>query len=336
MECPQCEWESLPGTKACPVCGHDFDKESGGRTYPPRAVPHRWNGILSRLFRLMGRRSDSEKLESKRFELSAPVQLETMLITCLGFFPGLGHLVLGKMRLAAIFAGAFLALVIMTAISWRSPISNITAVLAISFPLFSAAHAGALASRKRATRKDFGALVMLPILVVLVIAWWLISSNFQFMEARARDFEPIVARGECVVVRNEHLSVEELRRGAVILFRGAGEAFSGTPNPMARVASGFHLGRIVGLPGERLITRGGRLLIDNTLDCPYEITRDGALVPDELHPRWRPHFDIDVILEADECFVILGQVACKTRVNNVRGKPIGVILPAQSRRFIVD
>ncbi|MBN1593140.1 MAG: hypothetical protein JW941_07850 [Candidatus Coatesbacteria bacterium] len=336
MECPNCEWESVPGTKTCPVCGFDFNARPLDRTYPPRAGRKGRTSFLSRLFGSQGRRGASKRLEPKRFELSAPVQLRTVLVTCLGFIPGLGHLLLGKPRQAVFFFGIFLTLAGLSALFWYQPFSNLTALLLVFFPLFSAAYSGAIASRKQATRKDHGALVVLPLLIVIILGWWLVGENFRAVEVRSDNLAPLLMHGEEAVVRISGLPYESFDRGTIVLHRGVTRRFAA--NPHFRIAGrlGYYLGRIVGLPGERVVTGRRRIQIfsikgDSILGNPVNF-----MVPVELHPDWQPTVELDISLNENEYFIVSGRVGWIVTRDELMGKPIGVILPPQSRRFLVD
>ncbi|MBN2209089.1 MAG: hypothetical protein JW759_07315 [Candidatus Coatesbacteria bacterium] len=343
MECPDCQWESLPGTKVCPVCGHSFEKRPHGPTIPPRSYSGaRLHGFLGKLLARLSRSRSSRRLIPKTYELSDPRQLRTLGITCLGIIPGLGHFVQGIWRWGTILAGGFIVAAVLTPLTWHYWVSNLTGLLALFLPLFSMAHAGGLASRKSATRKDSGVLVLFPLLLVLLLSWRAYDNNFSIVSVEGNSLAPAVSRGEQVVVSKSPERLMALKRGDLVHFLGYGygeyalradrlDGLGFDPDRADAALEGRLLGRVVGLPGEHLLFKKGLLYAN------------GVQVPRSLYPMWNPAEGAQVTLKPSEYLVVsanLGSVADvpelggRSGYRSIRGKVVSVILPTSARRSL--
>jgi signal peptidase I len=104
--------------------------------------------------------------------------------------------------------------------------------------------------------KTIGLLVTAIVVVAVVVAIiLLLSSGFELVAYKNKDMEPTISQNETIVI-SKH--VDNIKRGDIIIFKYPGDQ------------SQMFVKRVVGLPGELIAIREGRLFVGReSLDESY-------------------------------------------------------------------
>lgn len=97
------------------------------------------------------------------------------------------------------------------------------------------------------------AVVLILLVVCIVAAVTLISTtewNFHLVTYKSQDMEPTITKNETIIITNR---IENIRRGDIVIFKYPGDQ------------SQRYIKRVIGLPGEIISIREGRVYIDQKL-----------------------------------------------------------------------
>lgn len=160
--------------------------------------------------------------------------------------------------------------------------------------------------RRSATRNavEWAVVLVGALAVALVVKTWL----FQAFYIPSSSMEPTLAIGDRVLVNKLDYDIGEIRRGHIVVFNRPDDWTTGDIDDLIK--------RVVGLPGDEISSRDGRLFVNGApLDEPW--------LPDDVVGR-TPAFDQQsgcvpsCTLDDDEVFV-LGDNRGNSSASNVYG-----------------
>ncbi len=335
MQCPSCGFQNMPGVKQCVVCSASLAGEASAEDVtPPRARDRSLRQRLNCLFAFGGRmRSDystaaaSGRVGNRLWSCAGAIRLVVLSVV-----PGFSHLfVLGRSAVGmAIFLASAAALVL-AAVLYRSPLSNLLVygvILASAFSVFCTAAriATAGARREAVPRLQLGVGLM-------VAAFYLALYNAAIVA-----LDPVVQ----VLRVLQHVPAIGVRAGDSVALWKRGDILRGD-----LVAVWIHyerdvlnMLRIYGVPGDTVEISDGQLYINAKpveARLPSLYTHDGIPAPGALSPAKHT-------LRRDQYFVIpnfdqipsFRELLETGTVNeaDIVGRVVAIVNPPEHRRLV--
>ena len=278
MECPNCQFQNAPGTASCLRCRGRLDL-AGVDFVPPRAgdasLALRVRRRAGRRARLWGERVD-RGAGALSAALRAPVPDDRRWSAVLwSIVPGLGSVHVGERVLGwTLFSiwGLLLALWLLTigdGISWLFLAGAVSVHSTAVVVLFGRA----LGERNVVYRMLMGLVAyMLVAAIVYAPAGWALGRVVRVVPVQmAQGADGAVRAGDVLLYTGAWMRPAELARGDLVVFEVAAGMAGG-----AMLREGLGVGRIVGLPGERVTWKkeGER----------FVLRVDGVVVPPSMYP----------------------------------------------------
>lgn len=281
MQCPNCQFNNMPGTATCARCGSSLTLASSDLdVHPPRAGSmalafRRLVPFQHALYAFRDRASGISHCTLPALDARMP---ETALLIRL-VVPGWAQLRLGQRRLGHFLLWAWLALMLSGLLYFGTSAGSILMGLAFSVHSFGAADL----INRAATNRGFGAQLGRSILVSVVLALALYGPGAYLL---TRIADPLTLgytagpfrEGDSLLVN--HWATPD--RGSVVMYdvpRYQRPYQRGGPGRQIVGYSGQRIDRVVAVEGDRVEIRGGVLLVNGKLatHLPLGAARPGTI-----------------------------------------------------------
>ena len=320
MQCPSCDFNNIPGSRACARCQSRLDLASVDFT-PPRAADH----AIPLRVRQVGWRicslSDGAGL-AQWLRLHFPSQVDSLRIAC-GIIPGWGHRRSGQQALGWLLTAVWLVLVLLAAYT-RGGAFGWPAYFAlvgwhgftVSLLLIPVLRESSLPYRMFIGLSTWALLN----LVMYMPAWWLVSRMIVPIPTHALMAARGIQPGDTVLRQGPWLRPHAYSRGDVVAYHV--ERFYGGG---AYIHEGLLIDRIIGAPGDIVE------LADNRISVNGQRVEEVDLLPlRDNFPCGSATFTLRdgeyVIIPSTGRFTLQGMPAQRAAINGIARVPQDRIL----------
>ncbi|UCG47802.1 MAG: hypothetical protein JSU94_20285 [Phycisphaerales bacterium] len=293
MQCPQCQFENMPGRDRCFKCGSILDaKDAAINVHPPRMAP--WKGPVRGLMcRLRRSRLMPEEIigdHAPKWMKSMPQGSLPGLI--LSIIPGLAHMLEGRFKEIRWYVLAWFLVLLIGMFMYGSFWGISLVGLAVGLHAYIAIH-------HRLIKEKIGfweklALVAFVLITLAII--YLAVPRLPFIGVRGAHCSMAVPYhrvepGDYLLARRGRFAPTSLSRGSLVLIRVRTLRGGGWAGSLGRTQE--TVGQVIGLPGEQLVIADRAFFIENQ-----------PLDPNKYPvPRWLQSGRFSVTIDANSYFV---------------------------------
>ena len=313
MQCPQCQFENMPGRDRCFKCGSILDaKDAAINVHPPRMA--QWKAPLRSL---MSRLRRNRLMPEEIIGDHAPKWMKSMSHGCLpglilSIIPGLAHLLDGRFKEIRWYVLAWLLALLIGLFMYGSFWGISLVGLAVGLHAYIAIH-------HRLIKEKIGfweKLASVALVLIFLAMIYLAVPRLPFIGFRGAHCPMAVPYhrvqpGDYLLARRARFSPTSLARGSLVLIRVrtllGGRGRGGSPGRTQET-----VGQVVGLPGERLVIANGAFFIENE-----------PLDPNKYPvPRWLQAGPFSVTIDAN-CYFVSSEYSLRAQGRRLDSSLVG-------------
>ncbi len=267
MECPNCTFQNMPGTKACVRCRGLLDF-SGVSVMPPRAKGPRALRRVNRAVAVTGagaRNVVEDAVVALRLPSSRGVRWRDIGWSVL---PGLGHIRRGQRALGWLILAAWSGVLLMAAADAGSNVSLLLCFGAVSIHslAISLMLSEFIQQMPMFRRVMFGLGLYWVIFAILYYPASLAMGRcVRILPVEGVRKCAALDNGDVLLYSGEWTRPSQWQRGDVVVFQ-----IQASTMPGGYIQGGFGVDRIVGLPGDHVMVKGGEIFV-NDQPLPREL-----------------------------------------------------------------
>ena len=350
MKCPACGFENVPGEDRCGRCNGQLKEAKQDRSpremMPPRAGRFKFlRPVAYSIRRSMDKLPERMPLRLSGIFTRGSLPGDAMMAMMLSFVPGLGHLMDGRRRAAALgFVGWFLLLLIVLQFRiglWGGLLGGFLVSWHVSVILDAGRPQVHLRERSDVFR------LMIPVLILCMLAYGCVDRALRqrfFVSACHYDVPPLEIRsGEVLLFRRQRLEQDSIQRDEIWLQPrnvGGARIHIGQELVMDLQRAGDIPYWVVGLPGDLVEVAQDGARINGKLIDLGEILGDPTFLPSDPIFMTVPEgyvFALTHYIVGGRGAVyqgVLWQNLFMVQRNNLRARALAIYLPITKRRML--